>query len=598
MCLLIAYTFAVFSPSLKNGFVDWDDGAYILNNPYIQALSLDNIKALFTTQVGGNYNPLTILSFAFDYHFYGLNPFGYHLVNVLLHLANVILVYLFIRGLGASYWTGFLVAVLFAIHPLRVESVAWVTERKDLMFGLFYLIALISYLKFLRTRKVWWLVLLTLSFILSLLSKIQAVALPLSLLVIDYYLERPIKWKLLLEKTPLFLLSLATGLIGIHFLSLQQTLDRVDYSLFERVLMGFYALMVYLVKAVVPYELSTIYPFPKGGELSFLFFLSPFVILSIAGLVIYSLRKTRVVATGFLFFLVNVIFVLQVLNAGQGFIADRFTYIPLIGLFFVMAMGITRLFRDRPSWRPIVAGLFILWVFFLSFLTWNYTKAWENTATLFSHVLERYENVPAALQNRARFYRENGETEKAISDYTRVLLIKPDAASYNNRGRLYFERGNYDEAFLDFTQALRSDTTPSINNAIALLNRGAIFAMRKQYDSAIGDLSHSLRIHPEEKQAWLNLALAHYYQNQFAEAKKACDSYLALKKDDPKMINLRGLCHTQLGNFSEALADFNLCIGMDSRKPVYYQNRSNLYSLMGDKMKAEEDARTARKLTE
>jgi protein O-mannosyl-transferase len=596
LVLLLVYVFIAFSPSLQNGFVDWDDGVYVFNNPAIKGLSLQHVIAIFTNHDTANYNPLTILSFAVDYHFYGLDPFGYHLVNILLHLVNVALVYFLIRSLGAGHMAGILVALLFGIHPLRVESVTWVTERKDVLFGFFYLFALISYVKFRVTKKVLWLVLLYLSFILSLLSKIQAVALPLTLLVIDYYMARPIRWKLVLEKIPLFLLSLVTGLAGIYFLKMQHSFDRADYTLIERMLMGCYAMVIYLVKGFVPFAMSAIYPYPKQSDFSFLYFLSPLIILLCCGLVIYSLRKTRIVAAGFLFFIFNIIFVLQVVNAGQGFLADRFTYIPYIGLCFVERLLVVRLVNSKPALRPYVIGAISAYVVILSVLTWNYAKVWENTETLFSHVLARYKHVSVALQNRARYYREHEEYDKSLADYTTAISINQDPSCYVNRGRLFFEKGNYDEAFTDFTQALLADTTRSLNYAAALLNRGAIFGMRKQYDSAIGDLTRSIGIKPGEKQAWLNLALVQFYNNNFSEAKKACDKYLFLKSDDVKMINFRGQCHEKLGNYKEALADYNMSLEMEPKKGDYYLNRSFLYSLMGDKEKAISDAQKAQSL--
>lgn len=592
LTLLMVCAFIVFYPSLMNGFVYWDDGPNVFENPNIQSLSMDHIKSIFSTSLNGNYNPLTILTFAIDYHFYRLDPFGYHLVNILFHLVNVLLVYFLIRNLGLGHWGGILVAFLFSIHPMRVESVTWITERKDVLFGMFYLFSLVCYLKYRATRKIIWSVLVYLTFILSLLSKIQAVALPLTLLVIDFYMERSFRWKLVLGKIPLFLLSLATGLVGIYFLLMQKSINTIQYSLFDRMLSGSYTLVIYLVKVVIPYKMSAIYSYPNPGDFTFLFYASPFILILLCGLVIYSVKKTRVVATGSLFFLVNVIFVLQVVGAGQAFLADRFTYIPYIGLFFIAGAAFSWIVRNRPGWIPLTVTGIIVYIIILSLMTWNYAKTWKNTETLFTHVIETDENAVAAYLNRAVYLREHKEYDKALVDLNKAIFLKQSSSNYYDRGTLLFGLGKYKEAFNDFSQVLKSDSA----NSSALMNMGAIYGKRKQYDSALYYLTASIRINPKEKDAWLNLAALHYEKKRYPEAIRACDVYLTIKKDDPGMVNLRGLCKVNLGRYPEALTDYNLSIEMDPGNGSFYLNRSFLYNFTGDKEKAYADAKKAQSL--
>jgi tetratricopeptide (TPR) repeat protein len=587
---VLLVTFIVMSPSLKNDFVAWDDDINIYENQNIRSLDVESIRKIFSAHIIGGYNPLTILSFALEYQFFKLNPFPYHLNNILLHLANTLLVFWLMLLLGLRRPWALLAALLFGIHPMRVESVAWVTERKDLLFAIFYLGALISYINYLRHKKARYVVQVYVLFILSLLSKIQAVSLPLSMLLVDYLLKRPINVKLLIEKVPHFALSLATGLLGIYFLRQQGSLEGVDYSFMEKILVGFYSLVTYISKAVVPFEMSAIYPFPKPGDFPAVDYISPFIIAGLAYLVWLSVRSNRWVAFGALFFFVNVVFVLQVVSAGQGFITDRFTYVPYIGLFFLVASGLQWfLERNRSMAVYTVMGL-VLYLGVLAVLSYNQCKVWRNTATLFTNVLKKHSKVAVAYNNRGRYYRENKMFDKAIADYTQLLALKPeDHATFVGRGRLYFDMGNYDKAMTDFNKAIELNK----GSAMAFSNRGAIYGMRKQYDLALTDLDRALELDPKLEDAILNRSLAYFETRQYDKSVADCKAYLELVPDDPDTYNMMAVAKAAMGQFESAEADYNAAIRLNPKNGIFYQNRSYLYDQMGDKSRALRDARTA-----
>src|SRR2546426_1352573 len=259
---VVFVTFAVYVPSLDNDFTNWDDTQYVLDN---HLLAHPSFKAVLTTPVGGNYHPLTIWSLALNYRLSGLNPASYHWLSLLLHLANTALVFLFIRRLsGGRLWTSVATSLFFGIHPMHVESVAWIAERKDVLYAFFYLVSLIAYLRYLDARKWGWLMASLLALILSAASKPAAVVLPLTLLAIDYYRGRALTLRVVLEKVPFFAVSLVGGLLTLQA---QHTVGAMAYAHvwnpFQKLLFASYGTVMYIVKLFVPVSLSAIYPYPS-----------------------------------------------------------------------------------------------------------------------------------------------------------------------------------------------------------------------------------------------------------------------------------------------------------------------------------------------
>lgn len=348
---ILLLTFIVFAPAITHDFVNWDDDVNVTQNRNVQNLNQESIKNMFTTTVIGGYTPLTTLSFAIEHHYFGLNPKVYHTNNIILHLICIVLLFFIMKRLGASIFVTVVVTLLFGIHPMRVESVAWVTERKDMLFTLFYFCAILLYIQFRKTEKYWLYLCSLLVFVLSLISKIQAVSLPLSLILIDYLSDKKFHIRQLWNKIPFFTLSLITGLAGIYFLRQEGSLETgTILPFYQRLFVGSYSLGVYVIKSIIPYEMSAIYPFP--AKLSAIHYLSlPLIFLLAWGII--KFRKSRIeVIFGTLFFLVNVIFVLQVIGAGQGYLADRFTYVGYTGLFFTYAVIAERMIQRK--WKNLL----------------------------------------------------------------------------------------------------------------------------------------------------------------------------------------------------------------------------------------------------
>jgi len=575
VAVVLIVTFLAFSSVIRHDFVDWDDDVNVYENPNVQALNAQTIKDMFTSEVIGGYTPLTTLSFAMEHALFGMKPGVFHTTNLLLHLLVTLLVFIFIRRLGFSLLVAVVTALLFGVHPMRVESVAWITERKDVLYALFFLLSILSYLSYRAKGKSILYFFSLFAFVLSLLSKIQAVALPLVLLLVDYLLDKRLSSQKLMKLIPFFVLSLLTGVVGVVLLSQRGSLEvNTDMPFFQRIFIGTYSLFVYLYKVLVPHPLSAIYPMPE--KLGWLFYVSAGVLVLMAWAVWKWARRYRATIFALLFFLFNVVFVLQVVGAGTAFLADRFTYVAYIGLFLLLALLIEKALGWRFKWLLAIPA--IGWFLFLGFTTYNRVQVWKNSETLFSDVLETYPNTLIAQTNLGVYYRQAHRPEKAIEAYTRAISIQPEGyLAYSNRGEVYFEMGQFEKAFSDISRSLVLNP----DNSQALSNRAAIFGMQKQYDLALADLTRAVVLDSSNLRAWSNLLLAHYTLKQYSEAVEAADAYLRLKPDDAVIINHRGLCLGYLDRDREALSDFNRAIELDPAKGTYYQNRSYQLSKMG-----------------
>jgi tetratricopeptide (TPR) repeat protein len=587
---IMAVAFVIFTPVLKGSFINWDDDVNVYDNPNVKELSAKTIGNMFTTTIVGGYTPLTTLSFSIENALYGMKPWVFHLNNLLLHLVCILLLFMLLRKLGLSLFVTGVTTLLFAIHPMHVESVAWITERKDVLYGAFFLLSLIFYVDFYNSRKRLFYYLSMAAFVLSLLSKIQAVSLPLVLILIDFYYEKRFTLRQLLNKIPFLILSLATGVAGVYFLNQFGSLETGSVMPFvQRVFIGTFSLCIYLFKVIVPYPLSAVYPNPASIDIYF--YLSAAVVLILVGVVWRFGRKVPFLVFGSLFFLVNVVFMLQVVGAGQAFLADRFTYLAYIGIFFVIAKAVEPVLQGKYKMAVIAPGILLLAL--MAFVSYTRTRVWENPETLFTDVVKKYPNAVMAHNNLGFYYRDQGRNEKAIESYTQAIKYDPESfIALSNRGEVWFELGETEKALNDMNEAIRIKP----DYAKALSNRGAIYGSRKQYDLAIADLDKSLELEPGSLRALTNRLLVNYNRGQYELALRDANEYLGIQPDDAAVLNQRGLCHGRLGNDQEAVADFDAAIRINPKKGNFYQNRSYQLSKMGNYQAALQDILKAREL--
>jgi protein O-mannosyl-transferase len=563
--IIIAITFIAFFPSLKNNFIPtWDDDRYVMNNPVIQDLNLPNVGKMFTRPVNGAYVPLTLITFAIEYNLFGNKALPFHTTNLILHLLCTFLVFRLFRLLNLNLIYAALGALLFGIHPMRVESVAWITERKDVLYGLFYLISLIAYLKYTtqQTNKSRYYVICLISFFLALLSKIEAVTLPLSLILIDYYSKRPLNGKLITEKIPFFFLSLFFGLIGVliiyraglkveGFLKVNET-----ESLISRVFYGLYSFGGYIFKFLFPFQQSALYPRPEatGFFKIVLYFLNPVILLLLGFLIYRTLRKTVVILFGALFFLANIIFLLQVFSVGIAFFADRYTYIPYIGLFFITAWSAEQLIRKRPQIKYTIVTVLTIYSLVLITLTYNRCKVWKDGVSLWSDVIEKYpDRTIIPYTNRGISYTTLGEWDNAITDFNKVISIDPkNAGVYLDRGFVYGFLGQPEDAIADFSRSLEIDP----ENARAYQNRGVAYGNSGHTDKAIADFNKAIGIDPRYVAAYSNLGLMYLEQKKFDTAIEISLKGLKIDQNVAELHNNIGNCLIEKGEDDKAIDEF------------------------------------------
>ena len=599
LLIALAVTLVVFIPSLSNDFVNWDDDVNIIENVNLEVFNWESIKNIFHPVKGhviGNYNPLTIFTFAIEKHFVGLDATLYHVNNLILHLLCTFFVYRLMLLLRLTPMAAMLVALLFGIHPMRVESVAWITERKDVLFGAFYLGALCLYTRYvaegLKNKKLIWIALGL--FVFSLLSKIQAVALPLTMLAVDYYFKRPLNFKLIIEKIPFFALSLFFGLLGIYTLSLQGSLadDVTQYSFFDRLLIGGYSWIVYLIKAIVPYKMVALYPYPK--YLTWPFYVAPFIALTTVGAAFWAYKKERTgIVFGFLVFFFNVVFMLQILGAGQGFLADRFTYIPYLGLFFIVGYYYDKLNKKNVKKANVLKyGLFVVLAVY-AFLSFQQIKTWKNGETLWTHAINNLEATTLPYGNRGFYFRERKEYQKALVDYNSAIQLNASKGDlFNSRGKTYFDMNNVAPAIEDYRRAIALDATKAEYH----VNLGAALGAQGNIPAALQALNAGVAADPEFANAYLNRSLAYSQQNQFPEALQDITKYLSLKPNNSEMWYEKGLVARILGNNSESIQSFTRALQLDPSRGVFYYQRGRTYAGMNRPDAAKRDLLQAQQM--
>lgn len=564
--LIVVITFLAYIPSLSNGFTNWDDNILITENMTIRNLSWQNVGHYFTSYYISTYIPLTLITFALEYQIAELNPLIYHLNNLLFHIINCLLVFFLIYLLTKNIWISLMTALLFGLHPLRVESVAWVTERKDVLFSLFFLSSLIFYLLYKKTKKIMGYIISLILFFFSALSKGMAITLPFIVLLLDYYAKRRFDKKILLEKIPYFMIAVAFGLLAL-FAQFPSIARRVEplVTFPSTILIACRNILFYLFKIILPINLSALYPYPdlSSSTLPVIFYIAPFIVALLIGIIMYRSRYSKEIWFGTAFFLVNIVTVIGIIPlAGDAIAADRYTYIPSIGIFFVIAHGFYYLYQRKKIniklRRHILLSILILVLGILSCLTWHRCKVWKSDMTLWTDALKKYPSH-VAFNNRGLAYYEQQRYDKAIRDFNGALDLAPDySTAYYNRANAYDAKADYYKALADYDRAIELDPKA----AKAYNNRGLTYGRIEQYTRAIDDFSEAVSLDP-------NYAMA---------------------------FNNRGMIYGRLGEHEQAITDFTKAVTIAPDYAKGYYNRAIAYYSTGAYKKALDDIFKSRAL--
>jgi len=598
--LLLAFTFVVFYPSINCEFTNWDDDWFILDNPLIRSLSLSNLKELFSSYYVLNYQPLTLLSFAIEYYFFQLNPQVFHFTNVLFHLLNVLLVFKFVQLISSDNssdkklsFIALVTAALFALHPMRVESVTWVSERKDVLYAFFFLLSIIQYVKYSQRiednsngMKNYYLALFF--FVLSCLAKGMAVSLSLVLLLIDYLLKRKFNRAVFLDKVPFFVISILFGLLAVFATHNEEQVLSYDlYSFGERLQFAGYGFFLYLYKLILPINLSALYPYPNFASGSFPFYYWIYLIGSIAitCIVIYFAYRlnSRKIIFGFGLFVLTIIMVLQLMPVNIGIAADRYTYLPYLGLFYLVGEGcnfagrkfgfINKSQFQLSSFKNVLLpAVIILLLFVLAFLTHNRIKIWQNSISLTTDMINKYPNEYRVYFKRAEAKYKLNDSKGAIADYDMVIDLNPDhERAYNNRANAKHKLNDYRGALIDYDKAL--ELKPDYANAYN--GRGTLNFDLGKFKNAIVDYNEAILANPSFAQAYLNRGNVYAAANNFDQAKIDIDKSLKLNPNNPEALLMRGNTSVALQDYKEAVKYYDLALSLNPDNPEAYFNRGS-----------------------
>ena len=591
----------VYLPALRNEFVYWDDNLYIFENPYIRSLDAAFFRWAFFGFHICNWHPLTWVSHALDYAVWGMNPLGHHLTNIMLHAVNTALVVLlvlqlievvgersgqsgraaFLNGRGALIAAG-VTGLLFGIHPVHVESVAWVSERKDLLCALFFLASLILYAHYaggvrgqapagiraalFADRR--YLAALGL-FLLALLSKPMAVSLPVVLLILDWYPFGRIQsvrtaWTAIIEKLPFFVLTLASSVLTILAQRAGGAIapsESVPLSL--RMLVAAKSLIAYIGKMIVPLNLIPFYPYPKAVFFtSFEYLLAVAVVIGITTACVIAAKKQRAWLTAWAYYVVTLLPVLGIIQVGGQAMADRYTYLPSLGPFLMVGLAAAALLEKTGMIKQksaivlcSIPALFIL--FSLSSVTIRQINVWKTSMDLWNDVIKKESSeVPLAYYNRGQVFMNSGLFENAINDYSMALTLNPKyQEAFYNRGLAFEKSGQLDRAVKDYERAI--SLNPS--NYQAFNNRGVLYGEARSFDLAIDFFTRALSINPDYPDAYFN----------------------------------RGITYSLTGRRDDALADLNKALELNPRFAAAYLNRGKLLLGLDRRGPAAEDFRKA-----
>jgi tetratricopeptide (TPR) repeat protein len=601
MLLVMALSLLAYIPSLQNGFV-WDDTKYIENNPLITTIDL---KALFSEYVMGNYHPLTMLSYALEYQVFGLDAGGYHAVNLALHLFNVFLVYYLINLLSRQVFIALVAALFFGIHPLHVESVAWASELKDLLYTLFFLASLIFYVKYIDGgAKKYFLFSIGL-FLCSLLSKGMAVSLPVVLLFIDYFRGRKFNRQLVLEKIPFFILAFIFGVVAVYAQQSSDSIQDIErFPFFYRIAFASYGFVMYLIKLILPFQLSAFYPYPirAGESLPASYYIFPVLALLIVGAVVYAARFSRKPVFALGFFAATVFLVLQLLPVGDAIMADRYSYVPSVGIFYLMGEGLFWLWnKNNRTLSLALAG--IASVFFFA-QTYARTQVWKDGLSLWTDVIDRNPSVAVAYNNRGGTLMLEKRYEEALADYNKAIELRADFYdAYNNRGILLSDLQRKQEALADYNKAIQFDSSKAevFNNrglllmelgrsrealvdfnksiqlqpsyAQAYYNRGLLVSGEGNSSQAYQDYETAIRLNPTYTEAYVNRGVLLHNENKLDEALVQYTKAMELQQDNPQVFHNRGLIMMTKKRYDEAISDFSRAIQLQKDYATAYYNR-------------------------
>jgi protein O-mannosyl-transferase len=570
--ILIVSSCITFGRIVNNGFINYDDNLYITENNYVKSeINPQNINWAFSAVVSGNWHPLTLLSHTLDWTLFGANASGHHLVSLLLHIGTVIFLFLFLNKTTNNIWPSAFAAAFFALHPLRVESVAWASERKDVLSMFFGIISLHAYAYYAEKTTISRYCLCLILFVLSLMSKPMMITLPFVLMLLDYWpLERwqkvfnaPTKErfnsasKLIWEKVPFICMTIASSIITLWAQNKDGSVAaEVVSPLTARAANAIVSYVAYLVKTFWPTNLAVFYPYEFSLPL-WKVVISTIIVILIFSVIICYVKKLPFLFVGWLWYLGTLIPVIGLVQVGSQAMADRYHYLPSIGIAMILAWGIPSLIKNKNIRKIILFPASLVFLIIMSALTWTQCGYWKSDSTLFNHALRVTKNNYLAHSNLGASFFEKGNNNEALYHFNKAILIKPDYFYiYVNRGNTYYNLGQYQRVIEDYTKALSLKK----DYADGYYTRGNVYYILGDYQKSIADYNNAIILKPD-----------------FAEA-----------------YNHRGtIYYNKLNQYQKSIEDYNNAIILKPDFDEAYENRAFVYLNNGDSVAGCRDAKRA-----
>ena len=595
--ILILITVIVFWQVGRHEFVNYDDDVYVTDNPQVKAgLTYKSVIWAFTTTHGANWHPLTWLSHMLDYQLYGSNPRGHHFSSLLLHLVNTLLLFFVLKRMTGALWQSGFVAALFAFHPLHVESVAWVAERKDVLSTLFWLLTMWTYVLYVERPGSKRYVLTFCIFALGLMAKPMLVTLPFVLLLMDYWplsrfepdrvdaerkppIQLPTSFmksdrivlRLISEKFPLFVLAAVSSIVTLIVQQRGGAVESADIlSVKLRIANALVSYVNYIGKMIWPQGLAVFYPHPEASLPMWQVVGAGLLLVGISIAVVRLARTYPYLPVGWLWYLGTLVPVIGLVQVGIQAMADRYTYVPLIGLFIIIAWGVPYLAKNWNSKKILLTTATGILFLALMMSSWTQLQHWKNNVTLFEHAINVTTNNYLAHDNLGNVLAQQGKIDEAINHYDTALRIKSNSANtHNNLAVALLGLGRIDEAIAHYRMALQyQSNSPEIHN-----NLGVSLARRGQIDEAIAHYFIALRLKADYEEAYNNLGNALARQGKLDEAAAQFSRALEIRPNYPDAHNNLGVALARQGRLDAAIVHFKEALQL---KPDYTQAHNNL----------------------
>jgi len=611
---ILFIVFLLYLNSINNDFINWDDDRYVTGNEQLEFTS-ENIKLYFSEPYFSMYIPFTMISYMIDFKLGGneLNSSIFHSHNLLLHLINTLLVFLILIKLfeknKQKFIYAFFVSLLFGIHPLHVQSVTWIAERKDVLYAVYFFSSILVYLFYISTKKTIYYILAFVFYLFSLFSKTQAVVLPLIIIIIDYLNRNFIadkekllnfikikdkrQWKIFIEKTPFLVLSIIFGIIAVKASGTSEPFAEAissntkiavetGYNTYESIMLMSYSYFMYATEMIIPYKQSAIHPYPfdAGSMPTYYNLYLLFPLLVFIAFIWAWVKQKKVVVFSILFFTLNIFIVLKVRNF---IISEHYLYIPALGIGLLTTFLTLGIINKYKKFKYIILTITLTYLFFLGIKTQERNNVFENSLTFWNDVTEKYPEVIIAYFNRGNYLQKQGDLlilkkpdlardyyNQAINDYGTTIGLHPtDVGALSNRGITYGKIGKFQEAIDDFNQIIQLDSTKED----VYSNRGNVYSSLNKWDKAITDYNKAIELKPDYIDAYFNRGVAFSNSKRYQKAIDDFNFVISVKYNKKDIKKERGLAYYFLEEYRKSINDFNTYLQAEPTdyNTMYYQ---------------------------